>query len=177
MFDEAHPAAGAQHAVHLGNRGIDIGDRAERPGAEDAVDRRVGQIDPGAVESDELHGHRGRRDPRRSESTSTVGRFDGEHPSDRRRVVGHVGTGAETELEHLAAQALADLPTEVVDVSTQRDVDDEGLAGSEDLFPEDVGVAAVVGEFAEDVEVRVPQGVGTTSGDDRVETHRCDREP
>ena len=55
VLGEVERGARLQHAAHLGERGVDVGDRAQRHRRERGVEAVVGKVEPRAVERTGVH--------------------------------------------------------------------------------------------------------------------------
>ena len=104
VLDENERAARSQHAPHLAQRVCGIGDRAQRPGDDDRVDRRVGERNAIGILVEELHRKRRRRRLRSRHREQLGRRIDAVELRDGARVERQVQSGTDADLEHDAAR-------------------------------------------------------------------------
>jgi hypothetical protein len=109
VLEEAELAAGSQHAVQLGERQVDVGDRAQHQRGDGGGERRVGERKLLGDRLDHGHGHGCLTGGALGVLTQVGLGLDGDHLTHRPRVVGEVEPVPGADLEHLPAEPLEQL--------------------------------------------------------------------
>lgn len=89
-----------KHPSDLAEGGLHVGNRAERPGADDVVDRVILEWEGLTIEPDEFHGQPALGDATPGHLPADGRRVDGQHPLHLGRVVGEVRPRSESHLQH-----------------------------------------------------------------------------
>src|SRR5918999_3443502 len=125
VLDEVQGPAGLEHASQLEQRGLDIGDRAQRPGRQRGVAAVVGEGQRLAIQSGPLDRHIRAREPLAGELPADVRGLDRRNAADSARIEGNVESRPEANLDDPSVEALADpLPLFTGDLHRAYDVHD-----------------------------------------------------
>lgn len=108
VLEKVERAARTHHSTQFREGKSSIGNRAQRERREGGITAGVTEGDGLAVEADMLDGDRRGGNSAGGQSPSDLGRFDREDNIDRGRVVRHIESGAEADLDHPAPQAAGD---------------------------------------------------------------------
>ena len=108
VFEEVERSTWPEDTPDLGEGSFDVGNRAQREGAERSIACVGVEWNGRAVEPDVLDTRRGGGDPRFGESSGDARRFDGVDEGDLGWIRLHVETGTEPDLEDRSRESLRD---------------------------------------------------------------------